>query len=332
MRLKFTHCALACAIMAAPAAAFAQTQPAATGHANHHQTMQERKTTVEFKTATRLPGITLQPGSYVFRLGEPRGTQTFVDVYSSDGTQKIATLLTVDYPTTATAGTTTVLYPNSTALRAWYFPGEPVGRAFVYSQDEARTLYGTVQTPVLWAAYDPNDTTTVFEVNTYDQNVSGQVVDAAKTVGSATADAAKAVGHAAVQVAKAIGDKAEDVWDDVEDNASLVNPTPSRKMAERHLDAAERTYDHIDDRLSDAQMASLVPMRAHLEALEDAFEKNDAAWMTHYTAALAALDQLSPERPVGTSGGTVTLDTTTQSQLGTLRAQLKAFHDEAMRQ
>ena len=321
MRLKFTHCALAGALVAAPAAgAFAQIQPAAADHSAHHQTAQERKTTVEFKTATRLPGITLQPGSYVFKMRNAQGTHHFVDVYSSDGTQKIATLLTVDYPTAATAGSTTVLYPNtSPTLRAWYFPGEPVGRAFVYSQDEARTLYTSAQTPVLWAAYDPNDTTTVFEVNTYDQNVAGQV-----------ADAAKAVGSAAVKVAKAIGNKAEEVWDDVTDNTSLVNPTESRKMAERHLDAAEQTYANIDEHLNDAQMAPLVPMRAHLEALEDGFEKNDGMWMTHYTAALAALDNLSPERPVGTSGGTVTLDTTTHAQLGTLRAQLKAFHDAAM--
>ena len=320
MRLKLTHGALVCAFVAAPAVgAFAQTPAASADHSAHHQMAQERQTTVEFKTATRFPGITLQPGSYVFKMRGTNGKQHFVDVYSSDGTQKIATLLTVDYPTAATAGTTTVLYPSSSTVRAWYFPGEPVGRAFVYSQDEARTLYTSTQTPVLWASYDPNDTTTVFEVNTYDQNVAGQV-----------ADAAKAVGNAAVKVAKAIGNKAEDVWDDVTDNASLVNPTDSRKMAERHLDAAEKTYDNIDERLNDAQMASLVPMRAHLEALEDAFEKNDASWMTHYTATIAALDRLAPNRPVGTSGGTVMLDTTTQAELGTLRAQLNAFHNEAM--
>lgn len=316
MRLKFTHIALMGALVAAPAAgAFAQDM-----HASHSAT-QERKTTVEFKTATRLPGITLQPGSYVFKLGEPRGQQKVVEVWSTDGTTKIATLLTVDYPTAATANMTTVLYPNATTptLRAWYFPGEPVGRAFVYGEDEARTLYGTTSTPVLWAAWNPNDTTTVVEVKTYDQSVAGQI-----------ADAARAVGNAAVQVAKEVGDKAEDVWDDVTDNASLENPTESRKMAERHLDAAEQTYDNLTDRLDDAQEAPLMPMRAHLEALENAFEKNDAGWMTHYTATIAALDALSPERPVGTSGGTVTLDTTTTAQLGTLRAQLKAFHDAAM--
>ncbi len=322
MRLKFTHAALMCTLIGAPAtAATAQDM-----HASHSATAatQERKTAVEFKSATRLPGITLQPGTYIFKLGQPKGQQNVVEVWSTDGTRKIATLLTVDYPTAAATNartTTTVLYPNaaSPTLRAWYFPGEPVGRAFVYTQDEARTLYGATTTPVLWAAWDPDDTTTIVEVKTYDQSVTGQVVDAAKTVGNAV-----------VKVAKQVGDKAEDVWDDVTDNASLVNPTESRKMAERHLDAAEQTYDHITDRLNDAQEAPLVPMRAHLEALEDAFEKNDGTWMTHYTAVMAALDGLSPERPVGTSGGTVALDTTTTAQLGTLRMQLKAFHDAAM--
>lgn len=327
MRLRFTRAAqaaLMCALIGAPAsAALAQDM-----HASHSVTAdkQERKTTVEFKTATRLPGVTLQPGSYVFKLGEPKGQQKFVEVWSADGTTKVATLLTVDYPTAATTGTTTVLYPNATTptLRAWYFPGEPVGRAFVYTEAEARALYGTTSTPVLWAAWDPNDTTTIVEVKTYDnQSVTGQV-----------ADAAKAVGRAAVSVAKDVADKAEDVWDDVSDNAKLENPTESRKLAERHLDAAEQTYDNIADRLGDAQEAPLKPMRAHLEALEDAFERNDSSWMTHYQAAISALDALSPERPVGTSStttGTVTLDTTTTAQLGTLRMQLKAFHDAAMR-
>lgn len=326
MRLKFTQAAPAvmmCALIAAPAsAAFAQDM-----HASHSVTTdkQERKTTVEFKTATRLPGITLQPGSYVFKLGEPKGQQKFVEVWSNDGKTRIATLLTVDYPTAATTNTTTVLYPNAATptMRAWYFPGEPVGRAFVYTEDEARTLYGATSTPVLWAAWDPNDTTTIVEVKTYDnQSVAGQVVDAAK-----------AVGRAAVSVAKDVADKAEDVWDDVSDNARLENPTESRKLAERHLDAAEQTYDHITDRLNDAQEAPLVPMRAHLEALEDAFENNSNTWMTHYHAVIAELDRLSPDRPVGTSSTTtsaIVLDTTTTAQLGTLRMQLKAFHDAAM--
>jgi hypothetical protein len=252
-------------------------------------------------------------------MGEKKGEQNVVEVYSQDGSQKIATLLTVDYPTPATMDQTTVLYPNTSTptLRAWYFTGEPVGRAFVYTEDEARTINTAASTPVLWAKWDPNDTTVLGTVDV--QSFGDQVADTAKAVGNATVDAAKAV-----------GDKVEDVWDNATDNASLVNPTESRKMAERHLDAAEDTFDRIDDRLDDAQMAALKPMREHLEKLEDAFEKNDPSWMTHYTATIAALDALAPERPVGTSGGAATMDTTTQASLGSIRAQLKSFHDQAM--
>lgn len=324
MRLKFTHAVLMGALVAAPAtAALAQDL-----HASHSVTAgtQERSTAVEFKTETRLPGITLQPGTYLFKLGEPKGQQRVVEVWNTNGTSRIATLLTVDYPTAATLDTTTVLYPNapSPTLRAWYFPGEPVGRAFVYTEAEARALYGATSTPVLYAAWDPNDTTTIVSVNTYDQSVTDQVADVAKAVGSATVSAAKAVGRAT-----------KEVWDDVTDNDTLVNPTESRKLAERHLDAAESTYDNITDRFDGAQKAQFEPLGHHLDALEDAFEKNDGTWMTHYHAVMSALDALSPDRPVGTSGGTISggtvaLDTTTVAQLGTLRMQLKAFHDAAM--
>lgn len=317
MSPKLTHFALACALVAAPATVMAQTAGAQITSPD-----QERSANIDVTTAIRLPGITLQPGTYVFKLGTPAMKQNVVEVYNTDGTKKIATFLTVDYPEPMTGSAATVLYPNTNTVRAWYFPGEPVGRAFVYSEDEARTLYTTASTPVLWASWNPDDDIPIgtIRVETYDDSVTEQV-----------ADAAKAVGNAVVDVAKDVGDKAEDVWDDVTDNAKLENPTESRKRAERQLDAAEKTFDGIEDRVDDAQKAHLAPFRGHLEALEDAFERNDASWMTHYTAAMAALDALSPERPVGTSGGAVTLDVTTQAALGTIRAQLKAFHDHAMK-
>lgn len=318
MSFRIANFTLACALVAAPAVVTAQTASAQITSPD-----QERSANIDVTTAIRLPGITLQPGTYVFKLGTPAMTQNVVEVYSTDGTKKIATFLTVDYPEPMTGTAATVMYPNTNTVRAWYFPGEPVGRAFVYSEDEARTLYATASTPVLWARWNPDDDMPIgtVRVETHDDSVGDQV-----------GDAAKAVGNAAVDVAKAVGGTAKDVWDDVTDNAKLENPTESRKLAERQLDAAEKTFDGIEDRLDDAQEAPLAHFRGHLEALEDAFERDDASWMTHYSAAMAALDRLAPERPraVGTSGGAVTLDVTTQASLGTIRAQLRAFHDHAM--
>ncbi|MDQ3070404.1 MAG: hypothetical protein M3R55_11850 [Acidobacteriota bacterium] len=247
--------------------------------------------------------------------------QNVVEVYSADGRTRLATLLTVDYATPMSGTTSAVLFPNSTALRAWYFPGDPVGREFVYTQQEAATLYTTVNTPVLWATWDPNDRTTVgrIDVQSSDRTVGQTVGQAAREV----ADVAKAVG-------RGVASAAVDVWDDINDNARIVNPTDSRKAAERHLDAAEKVYSDLADRLNDDQEQPLKPVRASIEALEDAFEKNQS-WMGHYMAALASLDTLSPDRPVGTSGGTVTLDTATHAALANMRVHLKLFHAQAMK-
>lgn len=329
MSLTLTHVALVCALVAPTAVMAQDTVPPTTTPPNPSAQItapdQERATTVTFTTATRLPGLTLEPGDYIFKLGAPAGEQNIVEVYSTDGSQKIGTFLTVDYAEPAT-GETLVLYPNSDppALRAGYFPGSTVGRAFVYSEDEARTLYSTTSTPVLWASWNPNDDLAVGEIRV-------ETLDDTTTVD--LADAAEAAGDAVVDAADAVADATQQVWDDVTDNDGLVNPTESRRLAERELDAAEKTYDDIEDRLTDEQEAALATFRQHLEDLEDAFEKDDPSWMRHYNATIEALDALAPERPVGTSGGaaTVTLDATTLSQLGTIRTQLRAFHEHAMR-
>lgn len=319
MSFRMTRAALACAAaLAVTTPAFAQQATAAAS-----ATARDRATTVEFTTATRLPGITLQPGKYVFRLGQPATRQNIVEVYSADGTKRVATLLTVDYATPAAGTTTTVLFDktNPPALRAWYFPGEAVGREFVYSEDEAKAIYASAATPVLWATWDPNDRAVIGRV---------EVQTAGQAVGQTVGQAARAVADAAKEIARGVADVAEDVWDDIEDNARLVNPTGPRKAAERHLDNAERAYGQLADRLDDAKEAPLVPMRAHLEALEDGFEKNEPGWMTHYSALMAELDRLAPEGPVGTSGA-VALDASTTAALVSIRAHLKAFHAQAMK-
>jgi len=314
MSLRMKHLAMALAMAAVTAA------PLAAQDAPKKDTpSQDRATTVEFTTVTRLPGVTLQPGKYVFRLGQPAIKQNVVEVYSADGSKKIATLLTVDYATPASGNATTVLFEKTDppVVRAWYFPGETIGREFVYTEDEAKTIYTTANTPVLWAAWNPDDRTVIGRVEV-------------RTVGQAVGQTARAIGDAVKDVARGIADVAEDVWDDIEDNARLVNPTASRKAAERHLDNAERAYEQLADRLDDAQEAPLAAMRGHLEALEDAFEKNESGWMAHYTALMRELDRLAPEGPVGTSGK-VTLEASTTAALVGIRAHLKAFHAQAMK-
>jgi hypothetical protein len=151
-----------------------------------------------------------------------------------------------------------------------------------------------------------------------------------QTVGQTIGQAARAVADVTKDVARAVADVTEDVWDDITDNVRLVNPTESRKAAERHLDAAEKAFDDLEDRASDDVDTRLLPVKTSLEALEDSFEKNQS-WMTHYTTVMASIDALSPEKPVGTSGGTATLDASAHAALASIRSHLRAFHAQAMK-
>lgn len=303
----------------ASALVIALALPAAAQNTADTTSANQRSTTVEFSNVTRLPGITLQPGKYVFRLGAPSGSQNVVEVYSSDGTKRIATLLTVDYTAPRSGNATTVLFEktNPPVLRAWYFPGDTVGREFVYTEDEARTIHATTQTPVMWAVWNPSDASVVGRVEV-------------QSVGQTVGQVAREVADAAKTVARGVADVAGEIWDDIEDNARLVNPSETRKAAERHLDNAERAYSQLTDRLDDAGEAPLKTLGMHLEALEDAFEKDDASWMSHYTPLMAELNRLAPEGPVGTSGS-VTLDASTTAALVSIRSHLKAFHAQAMK-
>lgn len=304
--------------------AIAQTSQSHPGHATaatQPAPQRAHDTTVEFTTVTRLPGVTLQPGKYVFRPGAPVGRHSIVEVYSADGRTKIATLLTMDYAVPPGANRTTVLFENvaPSTLRAWYIPGQATGREFVYTENEARTLHASAKAPVLWAAWNPDDRTGIGHVEV-------------QTVGQAIGQAARKVADVAKDVARNVAGVATDVWDDIADNATLVNPTESRIAAERHLDAAEKAYDDLEDRVSGDVETRLQPLGSTLEMLEDAFEKGQS-WMGHYTAVMASLDALSPDpdKPVGTSGRGVTIDASTNAALLSIRGHLRAFHAQAIK-
>lgn len=325
-------CALAFAIAAAPAAAQshdpAQHKP---NHDTHQMHDQARKTNVNVTTEIRLPGVTLAPGTYVFKVRDGKARQNVVEVWSTDGKTKIGSFLTVEADTPMVGTNALVTYENSNppVLRTWYFPGDTVGRTFVYTEDEARTIYTAANTPVLYATWDPDDDTVIGAVGV--QSIGSAIGQAAKATADVATDVAKAVGSATKEVAKEVADKTEDVWDDLTDNARLVNPTPQRKAAEQHLDAAEKVYDDLEDRLGDDMELQLKPMRMSLESLENAFERGES-WTSYYNSVMASLDALSPERPVGTSGSaSARLDSSTHASLMAIRGHLKAFHAQATR-
>jgi hypothetical protein len=127
--------------------------------AGRADSMQQRSA-VSVSEKIRIPGQTLDPGSYVFKMEEPRetgqaGEQTaqpqsgrrMIVRVVKDGEESnvIATCLAIPNDRLTPAGESgLLLWPASgnlpKAVRAWFNPGDNLGYEFSYSDSEAREI------------------------------------------------------------------------------------------------------------------------------------------------------------------------------------------------
>jgi hypothetical protein len=136
---------LACVLFAAAASAVALT-PAAASQRNE-------RTIIKISDPVMIPGATLQPGTYVFKLVDSDSSRHMVQVLNEDGTQVIATTIAVPAKRQDPNGNT-ILRFNPTeggtpAIKAWFYPGTLYGHEFVYSDREARDIAQRTKTVVL---------------------------------------------------------------------------------------------------------------------------------------------------------------------------------------
>jgi hypothetical protein len=131
--------------MAIAAVAFAA--PAATA-----QNWNER-TELKFSSPVMVPGATLEPGTYIFRLTDSQSNRHLVEIARKDGE---TITLTQAVPTKRMdAKGDVVLKFNPTeageppAIAAWFYPGSTYGHQFVYSDEEARKIAERTKTLVL---------------------------------------------------------------------------------------------------------------------------------------------------------------------------------------
>lgn len=125
-----------------------------------------------------VPGTTLQPGTYMFELRDPRIDQQTVQIYKADGTTPVATLHAIPIRRNEIAGDTVMKFNPATngaplAIKAWFYPGTRFGHEFIYSDEEARQIAERTKTLVLSgdAAKDMNGSGTLY---TYDANGTRQ--------------------------------------------------------------------------------------------------------------------------------------------------------------
>ena len=112
------------------------------------------KTVLKFSDPVMVPGATLQPGSYVFKLMDLAANRHTVQIATEDGS-KVITIANAAPAKRMDPKGDVVLKFNPTdagsppALKAWFYPGSVYGHEFIYPEDQARQIAQRTKTLVL---------------------------------------------------------------------------------------------------------------------------------------------------------------------------------------
>jgi hypothetical protein len=112
------------------------------------------RTTLKFDAPMMIPGATLAPGTYTFKLLDSKSNRHIVQIFNEDGTKLIATSNAIPAKRMdATGDVVLKLSPTEAgapaAVKAWFYPGSLYGHEFVYPDNQAREIAQRTKTLVL---------------------------------------------------------------------------------------------------------------------------------------------------------------------------------------
>ena len=119
---------------------------ALTAGAAQAQTLQ-RTTFFTFTDTVMLPGMTLPPGTYMFSLVDDATSRRVMRVANREGTHTYGLLITVGASRQVPADEPELHFLEARRgmplpIAMWWYPGDTVGREFIYSDEEEMQLAG----------------------------------------------------------------------------------------------------------------------------------------------------------------------------------------------
>jgi hypothetical protein len=155
----------------------------------------DKRTLFTFSGPVSLPGITLPAGQYLFRLADPTGNRSVVQVLKHDGTTPYGLFFTIPAERLEPAENPEVRFMETASgtpagIRTWWYPGERRGWEFIFPKEQARRLAMGTSQPVLTT---DAQTTTTEQTNTADLSRVGS--SGQETEVTATAPPRSALGR-----------------------------------------------------------------------------------------------------------------------------------------
>jgi hypothetical protein len=109
------------------------------------QTNEAEQTFLTFSAPVEMPGVVLEPGTYEFRLANPVTSRNVVQVFKKDSNEPIGQWTFVDASRPRVSNETVVMFRetregSTPAVQYWYYPGERIGKEFIYPKDQAERI------------------------------------------------------------------------------------------------------------------------------------------------------------------------------------------------
>lgn len=112
------------------------------------------KTILKFSEPVMVPGATLQPGSYVFKMMDSRAARHLVEISTEDGAKLVTLAQAIPLKRTEPKGDIVVKFNPTAAgsppaVKAWFYPGSLYGHEFIYPDAQAKEIAERTKTIVL---------------------------------------------------------------------------------------------------------------------------------------------------------------------------------------
>ncbi|MCC7417880.1 MAG: hypothetical protein IT176_12145 [Acidobacteria bacterium] len=187
--MKILGCAAVIAALSAPLAMAQNTE-------------WTKKTYLTFSGPVQIPGKTLAPGTYLFRVADLIGSRHVVQILDKDGTHMFATVMTLSQTVENVPPQNVVMFSErpagaAPAVKTWYYPGERIGNEFVYPHQQAVQIAKATHQTVLSTSDESASNEQMKSAQVSRVGETGQIVDENVEQKTAAANAAPAGSGAA---------------------------------------------------------------------------------------------------------------------------------------
>jgi hypothetical protein len=126
----------------------------------------DARTEFTFNQPVELPSVTLPPGTYIFRFVDATSGKKVMQVQAKDASNKTyGMFMTISAQRPKPSNDAELRFLETpagqpAAVRTWWYPGNTIGREFIYPKSQARRLAQATSQPVLSTKVDSENVST----------------------------------------------------------------------------------------------------------------------------------------------------------------------------